>query len=617
MRVAWPEGTVEAGQGSLSRVRCDEARGWWQRLEIIEDPRAETLRFISTTDRARAEETLATAATAFVVGNPDLSGWDKFCDLPGARQEAQKVTSLLNAGGYQARECIDEKADAILSGLHRNAWRILHLAGHGEHEFPLEETPLPKRVSGMVIGKNTFLTPGDVEQMRWVPELVFINCCHLGKTQSKTAAQGELNLLAANLAVQFIEMGVKAVVAAGWAVDDGAAEAFAAGFYTHPLAGEPFGQAVRAAREENWVRFPDVNTWGAYQCYGDPGYRLRRDGNEDRPFEVKSYHAPVELVSDLNNYGEWIRMRVHGKEGESDALLEELRAGIVDKLRGIPGQARAEWLARGDLAAALGFAWGEAVAYAEAVDWLEKALSARKGDCPVRAVEQCANFRVSLSGEHWRALREAADPAGAERARQGLTEDIERAIRELDLINQRAPTPKRLGLLGAACKRLAWVDAEAAPRLEALVNMANYYRQAFDSSAWPEPCLFANWATARQLALRLDPTQSGAWQTTLEDDCRHMIELARGRNLDQPTFRDGVAEADCELVLLLARTGLVAEAANVAAARVAEHYRTAARRGASPREYASVLEHLDFVAALADAADAPLVNALAALRAAL
>ena len=33
----------------------------------------------------------------------------------------------------------------------------------------------------MVIGRDIFLTPGDIEQMRWVPELVFINCCHLGK----------------------------------------------------------------------------------------------------------------------------------------------------------------------------------------------------------------------------------------------------------------------------------------------------------------------------------------------------------------------------------------------------------------------------------------------------
>lgn len=714
MRVAWPEATIKAGQGPLSRVRCDDARGWWQRLEIIEDARSETLRFIATTDRARAEETLATGqlrladgfirqasqsaganaevaktlfemllpnrlkelapkqanmvllldaasarypwelledrwshghrppaiaaglvrqfktarfrphpahateATAFVVGNPDLSGWEKFCDLPGARQEAQKVASLLNAHGYQARECIDEKADAILSGLHRNAWRILHLAGHGEHEFPLEETTVPKRVSGMVIGKNTFLTPGDVEQMRWVPELVFINCCHLGKSQGQTAARGELNLLAANLAMQFIEMGVRAVVAAGWAVDDGAAEAFAASFYTHLLDGEPFGQAVRAAREEIWVRFPDANTWGAYQCYGDPGYRLRRDGNEASPFEVKTYHAPAELVSDLNNYGEWIRMRVH--DGVSDELLEELRAGIVDKLKGIPDQARAEWLARGDLAAALGFAWGETGAYAEAVDWLETALTARTGDCPVRAVEQCANFRVGWSGDRWRELRAAADSVGVEDARRGLIEDIERAIRELDLINRRAPTPERLKLLGSACKWLAWLNTDAAPRLAALVDMARHCRQAFDLGSTPDPYPFANWAISKLLASQRDPAQGGDWQITLEDDCRRMIELARGRSVDKPTFWDGVAEADCELVLLLAQSKTTARAANAAAARIAERYRGAARRGASPREYASVLEHLDFVVALvsdAPTANSPLVKALAALRAAL
>ena len=737
MQVAWPQGTLEEGQGPLRRVRCDEAQGWWQRLEIIEDSRSETLRFIATTDRARAEETLATGqlrladgfirqasqsagtnaevaktlfemllpnrlkelapkqanlvllvdaasarypwelledrwshgnrppaiaaglvrqlktpqfrphpahateATAFVVGNPDLSGWDKFSDLPGARQEAQKVAAKLNSSGYRAMECIDEKADAILAGLHRNAWRILHLAGHGEHEFLLEDEqakpvgytrfvdgkpPAPKRVSGMAIGNNTFLTPGDVEQMRWVPELVFINCCHLGKTLGNTAARGQFSLLAANLAVQFIEMGVKAVVAAGWAVDDGAAESFAESFYTHLLEGEAFGQAVRAAREEIWVRFPDANTWGAYQCYGDPGYHLRRNGSESGLREAPAYHAPVELVSDLNNYSEWIRMRVHDKDVNPVELLDTLRSGIVDKLKGIPDKNRAEWLARGDLAAALGFAWGETGAYAEAIGWLEKALSAEQGDCPVRAVEQCANFRVRLSGERWQEMREGANPAaGTEAARQGLISDIEGAIRELDLINQRAPTPERLSLLGSACKRLAWMCDGAAPRLEALVNMANYYqqahelnlRQAREQSELPAPNHFTNWATAKVLTELLDPEQDKAWRNTLEDDCRHMIQMAQERNQRKPNFWDGVAEADCELVLLLAQRKPAAKAANAAATRIAELYRTAAQRGASPREYASVREHLDFAIALSGAGNIPLANALAALRAAL
>mgnify|MGYP000585510121 CR=1 FL=1 len=37
--------------------------------------------------------------------------------------------------------------------------------------------------------------------------------------------------LAANLATEFIEMGCRAVIAAGWAVDDAAAEVFSATFY--------------------------------------------------------------------------------------------------------------------------------------------------------------------------------------------------------------------------------------------------------------------------------------------------------------------------------------------------------------------------------------------------
>ncbi len=587
----------------------------------------------------RARPAHAAEPTAFVVGNPDLDGWELFGDLPGARQEAQKVVSVLNGKGYHAMDSIDEKADAILSGLHRKAWRILHLAGHGEHEFELgdeEEDEAArkarkpgegcaqrkpsKRISGMVIGKNTFLTPGDVEQMRWVPELVFINCCHLGKTLGKTAKEGKHSLLAANLAVQFIRMGVKAVVAAGWAVDDGAAEAFSAGFYTHMLNGETFGRAVRAAREEIWVRFPDANTWGAYQCYGDPGYRLHNEGNGSEQGETRPYHAPAELVSELRNYREEIRMRMRDQGDEPDEL-DMLRAGIVAKLKRIPEQARDDWPARGDVAAALGLAWGETGAFAEAAEWLEKALVAKTGDCPMRAMEQCANFRVRLSGERWQDLREKMGTAGAEAQRQDLIQQIFDAIRDLDLVNQRAATAERFSLLGGACKRLAWMQEDPAPRLEALVNMANYYRQAYDlgkqQGKEEDPYPFSNWAVAKVLALRMDPTQGGDWQATLEDSCRHMIQVARERNEQKPKFWDAAGAADCELVLLLMEDGMEAEEAGQAASRIAELYLSAGRRGASPREFASVKEHLDFVIALERAVGSPLLNALEALRSAL
>lgn len=730
--VNWDQGTVAEGEGCCSRVVYDDAKGWWHHLEIIQEEHADNLRFIATTDRARAEETLATGQlqlaegfirqasrsvrpnpevaktlfemllpnrlkelaprqtdlvllvdkvsarypwelledrwsqgnrppsvaaglvrqmkmslyrphpahatepSAFVVGNPDLENWDLFSDLPGARHEAQRVASLLNSNGYHVVECIDQKAEEILSGLHHKAWRILHLAGHGEHDFPLEEEEKrpksnpnrkgdedgvhadAKRVSGMVIGKNTFLTPGDVEQMRWVPELVFINCCHLGKTMGNTAKEGKFSLLAANLAIQFIKMGVKAVVAAGWAVDDGAAEAFAASFYTHMLNGSSFGHAVRAAREEIWVRFPNANTWGAYQCYGEPGFRLHNDDGDVAEGEDRPYHSPAELVAELRNHREYIRMQIHNPDRDAGEA-EKLRAGIIDLLKRVPERARDDWFARGDVASALGFAWGENGDYAEAVKSLEKALVAIHGDCPVRALEQCANFRVRLSEQRWRELREKSDAAAAPQRRE-LIGELHKAILELDLLNQRAPTSERLSLLGSACKRLAWVQVDPAQRLEALVNMANYYRQSYElgsKQGEEDPYPFTNWAVAKVLALRLDAGQDVDWRKTLEDDCRNMSKIARERNEKKPNFWDAVGSADCELVLLLLQVELNPQEANQAALRIAEQYCSAGERGVSPREFASVKEHLDFVVTLERAVDGPLLGALIALRDAL
>ena len=371
------------------------------------------------------------------------------------------------------------------------------------------------------------------------------------------------------------------------------------------------------------MRFPTVNTWGAYQCYGDPGYRLHGDGDDAWQPKSKVYHAPVELIAELENQAAWIRMQKHGK-GEDEATLLELRDGIASLLGAVPETQRAAWLARADVAAAVGFAWGETGAWPEAVEWLDKALHAKVGDCPIRAAEQCANFQVRLAAQKWLALRQTARSTRAEAERQALVQEIERAIGELDMISQRAPTPERLNLLGGACKRLAWVylySEEAprldTPRLEALVNMANYYRQAFELGREPDPYPFSNWAVAKLYSVQLDASQGGDWQNSLDDECVRMIEAARNRNAGKPNFWDAVGEADCELVRLLANSRSRKKIADEAVDHIISLYRDAARRGASPREYASVLEHLDFVIDLGGALPAPLRGALATIRAAL
>ena len=62
-------------------------------------------------------------------------------------------------------------------------------------------------------------------------------------------------------------------------------------------------------------------------------------------------------------------------------------------------------------------AWGEARCWAEAIEWLDKALAAEAGVCPLRAIEQRANYRVRRAADEWLARRRAAP--GPEPGRHG------------------------------------------------------------------------------------------------------------------------------------------------------------------------------------------------------
>ena len=679
--VRWPAGAVETGQAGRRRVRFAEAPEWYQRLEIFEE--AGRLRFVFTTDRARAEETLATGQlalvdsfvriasrdtgqnsevaktlfemllplrlreqsaqqgnlvlmvdrrsarypwellenrwatgerppavaagcvrqfrtvdfrqrpvhglgkTALVVGNPDLAGAPDFADLPGAREEARQVAEQLAAAGYDVNDCIDQPATPIMEALHKDSWRILHLAGHGVHEFERGGGPGAGRISGMVIGAASFLTPGDIAQMRFVPELVFINCCHLGRVDGAR----ELNRLglAANLGEEFIRMGVRAVVAAGWAVDDRAGQAFAATFYRGMLAGEPFGEAVRAAREDVWTRCPDVNTWGAYQCYGDPDFRFHREGGAAQR-AWPSFGTPHELVAELENLAADLRAGSHDEGG----------GRIARRLARIPPSQSAAWLERGDVGAALGLAWGEIRDWEKACAWLEKALTADKGECPMRALEQYANYRVRLAASRWHDARRLP-AAKREPARSEAITAIENSIGDLDTLCRRTPTVERLNLLGGAYKRLAQVEDEGERRTGALVKMEHHYGLAYrrkrDAYAFTNRVAAALLAEQRGAAA-VDPENRAELPRELDALQR---DVAR-RNADAPNFWDGASLADLALTrMLLTAAGPSRQRGasfGEAATAVIQAYRDAIGHAASPREIASLAEHIAFLSEL-------------------
>jgi pimeloyl-ACP methyl ester carboxylesterase/tetratricopeptide (TPR) repeat protein len=394
---------------------------------------------------------------AYVVGDPLVSS--PFRQLSGAAAEAHVVYGQLR-GRFDVDEPMKRPtALDVLAGLYKKPYRIVHLAGHGHYEPPT--TAGGKARSGMVLDNGVFLTAVEVGQMQQVPELVFLNCCHIGQTgpQAVPATPAvEFNRLAASVSRELIEMGVRAVVAAGWAVKDDAAKEFAEKFYENMLGGETFGRALKTARNHIYENFRDSNTWGAYQAYGDPDYRLDPGGTGTAAAGLEQVDVAelIEVVAGI------------GRAVEDDRDTSKSPGPAVQTLDALVKDCPTDWLAQTDVQMAIGYAYGRLKQFDNACRYLVTAL-AGEGDTStttMRAVELLANYEA-------RRADEIVD-GQPERAR----ECYESAIARLEQLLAVAETAERYNLLGGAYKRRAVAEPNARTARKAVARASENYRQA-------------------------------------------------------------------------------------------------------------------------------------------
>jgi len=104
-----------------------------------------------------------------------------------------------------------------------------------------------------------------------------------------------------------------------------------------------------------------------------------------------------------------------------------------------------------------------------------------------------------------------------------------------------------------------------------------------------------NYALAKVLSEQLHKSRGTTWRKELADELRALIEIARTRYDKNPNFRDAAAEPDCLLVQLLAKPETAPGKINGETAAIISKYRDAGLRGTSPRQTASIQEHLDFI----------------------
>jgi hypothetical protein len=313
--------------------------------------------------------------TALVVGNPSLARFLAFfpgppeaphgepADLPGAASEALRVAVTLEANGYQVTRLFaspDEARPAptaldVFTALYRQPWRVLHLCGHGVFALPHRDGV---ERTGMLLSDGVLITAAEVRAMEQVPELVFLNCCHLGQVSEPArapvlAGTRHANRLAASLARELIEIGVRCVVVAGWAVGDGPAQTFGETFYEQILQeGRTFGDAVLQARLAAFRDDPLDITWGAFQAYGDPGWRADPTGRASATGQRAPFVAPDELLDEL------ARWRVEATHRPPPPLTDpqrRLQRAEVNWL--LRQRCPAAWRQRPDVRAALKALW--------------------------------------------------------------------------------------------------------------------------------------------------------------------------------------------------------------------------------------------------------------------
>jgi pimeloyl-ACP methyl ester carboxylesterase len=568
-----------------------------------------------------------------VVGNPKLSEGAPFAPLPGARAEACAVAALFEKDKqFKVVPQIEESAAHITQSLFAQPYRIVHLAGHGVYQLALAGPDVRcdhcgatspataanrkdrlRTVTGMVLGDNAFLTPREVEQMRRVPEIVFINCCHLGYIEGQKGTGSEdqspgiqFNAFAANVATQFMRIGVRAVVAAGWAVDDGAARAFAVEFYTQMLAGRTFGEAVLTARQKTAEQHPHSNTWGAYQCYGDPGYFLVDSPPSD--FGRSEQFASLEQL--IN--------RVEGILAEIDCAGDlglAVHLSHLDDLKGLLAADRI-WSHHGRAWVGLARAYNAAYQFEAAVECYQKSLLQEDGGLTIHDIEQWTNCECRIAISEWRAFeaRAGAAASGSQKPELATLRDrVDRAIERLLALHrslqQDAVTSERLAILGSAYKRRALLypaRSERATRVRALQESMSRYKEAASRKAGRAFYPLLNWA-ALDLVLRWHgetPVTDNADAADLDaklELARAGLEAAIAEELDVWGL---ATRADMALLIRLRSDVAMDEMRRAAADKELRDAYREVRRLANEREYQSILEQFEFLSDMAKLTDA-------------
>jgi hypothetical protein len=541
-------------------------------------------------------------ASVLVIGEPACDRM-RYPELPGARAEANAVAQLLSKQladgvvealiGPETPEEQGPDARTVITKLLERGWRIVHISAHGEGPLmvgaePLQPDDPPQRCAdprGVVLSDNTYLGPNEIRTMPAVPELVFVNCCHLAQSSAALlGAPSDRASFAAGVATELIAIGVRCVIAAGWAVEDEAASTFATTFYDRLIQGDRFIDAVARARTA--ARAAGGVTWAAYQCYGDPDWRFRTVvGDAQRP-------APA-LTDKFSGIGSAAGLRValetiavqsrfqKADPREQAASLEHLEARFSS-----------HWGDLGNVAEAFGAAWAELRNWKNASAWYERAIVAGDAGASIKAMEQAANMRARMAWDIVDAARHARHEV--KKAVTLARDQVKGAIALLDRLEAFGSSMERESLYGSAYKRLAMIEevaGDARRGEEAVREMKRHYAEATTLGRKHHPLGFS-YPALNEIAADVI-LNTGRRETELSGDLvaatRKCLETKAETD---PDFWSVLGQTELSLYQVLASEQL---AAGTTRKEIERQYDEVHQRVSAARMWASVYDTACFV----------------------
>ncbi len=368
--------------------------------------------------------------------------------------------------------------------------------------------------------------------MRTVPELVFVNCCHLAARSASEVLSGTYDRarFAANVAEELIEIGVRCVIAAGWAVEDEPAKIFATTFYDALLRGRRFVDAVAEARRlrMRWAATPGPRTSAMAILTGSSGAALAMRS-------IRRHRWPMSLPASRRRWRwRWRSNHWRSRAGTRRRLGNAAREDPPSRrtLRRVVGcDGRSRRVIR------IGVGRDEGDGGSDRV--VPQGACCQRRQCidqGGRTARQSA--RAACAARPCRAAHKESEPATRAQLAQARSE-IRAALATLEGLTQLQPSIERQNLCGSAWKRLALVEAIAKrPNEEriAISNMkASYARAEALARATNFAALFYPALNRMAAELIVDAGKPGwtKFDSATLDDVRESLTL---RARDDPDF---------------------------------------------------------------------------------